>query len=241
MLYLNTKILQELVGHTNMNVSRSDYISYTEYPEQILELLNTIITIRYRNYYTNDTSILGRRATLIVDGEEVSSRPKDDYQRLDDIEIIDKEIPFIFSGEFRVLRADKVEPYILIAVSTDYSKIVVNSTRLDENDEYMYNTIVSEYAIQKNEYIGQNFYTLYDNGLNVADKLHAVSLSIDDSEPCYGILMEYLDDGRVRFVLGDESIAVLSDEESGINITNERELIEYRKNILEGVTIYGEE
>lgn len=284
-------LLHLLSRHTNLQIPFSDYVKSKEFPKQISELLNTEVTIRYRDFSITDLDTEKRAAVIIKNGEKISSRPNDDNQQLEDRESDLYEIeerPYAYKGKFRILRADSTEPYRLIAISEDYSKIIVNSTKKDENDEYEFLSLVSEYPIQMNEYIGLGCYDQYAGEI---PEIKAATLRVDKCEPCYSILMEFLGStGVVRFILGDEAISKLydyfdisgsrdydnrhaNDEENPVDITGEHadadthgykfndvnggysnnwdkmydrniimtdeEIINFRKSILEGKTIYG--
>ena len=285
-------MLHILSRHTNLQVPYSDYVNGNIFPDQISELLNTEVTIKYRCHYNTDYNIIEKAAIITEDGEEISSRPSDDIQQLEPRELTEeekKENPFIFSEPFRVLRADATEPYRLIAISRDYKKIIVNSTKKDRYGNYLFETLVSEYTIQINELLGLGCYSQYAGKVR---ELKAVTLRVDATEPCYSVLMEFLGStGMVRFILGDEAISVLydyydidgsrdyegkhaQDEENPVDVTGEyadadqheytftdvnggtsnnwdkmydsdvvmttvEEVVDFRKSILEGITIYG--
>lgn len=115
----------------------------------------------------------------------------------------------IREDHFKVLRADKVEPYILIAVSKDYSVIVVNSTKPLENGKLEYEEKISLYPKQINELIGLEF---SDQFYAEIDEIRSCTIRVDNGESCYSILMEILGStGYVRFILGDEVQSKLSD------------------------------
>ncbi len=206
-------MLHLLTRHTNLVQPYSDYVTATEFPEQITELLNTEVTIKYRNHYLSDISLIEKPATIIRDGETISSRPSDDAQQMEARKIPEteeKESPFVQEDKkFRIVRADAAEPYRLIAISTDYEVIVVNSTKKDDSGEYAFKTLVSEYATQLNEYVGLG---CYDQYAGVITELKAATIRVDATEPCYSVLMEFLGStGVVRFILGDEAASMLYD------------------------------
>lgn len=287
MLKENDIFLHMLTKHTNLEVPFSDYVKSDSFPEQISELLNTTVTLKYRNHYLTNLDLTTRAATIIKDGKLVSSRPRDDDQQLEDrVPSVyeEEEQPFDYEGDFIVLRADASEPYRMIAISTDYTKIVINSTRLVDN-QYEFRTKVSEYPVQMNEYIGLQCYDQYAGEIN---ELKAAVFRVDSTEPCYSILMEVLGSTNVvRFILGDEAMSILYDwyhtssndynnmdaaehsnpldvtgERADVdtkgyvfttvngktanaladlykNIMNDSEIAKFRKEALEGKTIYG--
>ena len=236
-------LLHLLTKHTNLQVPFSDYVKSNKFPAQISELLNTEVNIKYRNYYETDLETETRAAVIIRNGEKVSSRPSDDIQQLEDREpsLYEKEEkPFYYEEPFIVLRADAEKPFRLIAVSKDYSKIIVNSTEIIDGD-YLFLTKVSEYPIQMNEYIGLQCEDQYAGDIS----LNSVTLRVDKCEPCYSVLMEYVGDNKVRFILGDEAISkIIMYQDDNIDTffrepLTDAEIITMRKLAIEGKTIYG--
>lgn len=237
-------LLHLLTKHTNLQVPFSDYVKSDKFPVQISELLNTEVNIKYRNYYETDLETETRAAVIIRDGEKISSRPSDDIQQLEDKEssLCEKEEkPFYYEEPFIVLRADADKPFRLIAVSKDYSKIIVNSTEIIDG-EYLFLTKISEYPIQMNEYIGLQCEDQYAGDIV---SLNSVTLRVDKCEPCYSVLMEYIGGNMVRFVLGDEVTSKIimyqSDDPSTFfrEPLTDAEIITMRQMMIEGKTIYG--
>ena len=146
-----------------------------------------------------------------------------------------------YEEPFIVLRADAEKPFRLIAVSKDYSKIIINSTEVI-NDNYLFLTKVSEYPIQMNEYIGLQCEDQYAGDIV---NLKSVTLRVDKCEPCYSVLMEYIGDNKVRFILGDEVISkIIMYQDDNIDTffrepLTDAEIITMRKLAIEGKTIYG--
>ena len=180
----------------------------------------------------------------IKNGEKVSSRPSDDSQQLEDREPLSyekEEKPFYYEEPFIVLRADAEKPFRLIAVAKDYSKIIVNSTEVIDGN-YLFLTKVSEYPIQMNEYIGLQCEDQYAGDIV---SLKSITLRVDKCEPCYSVLMEYVDDNKVRFILGDEAISkIIMYQDDNIDTffrepLTDAEIITMRKLTIEGKTIYG--
>ena len=235
-------LLHLLTKHTNLQVPFSDYVKSDKFPTQISELLNTEVNIKYRNYYETDLETGTRAAVIIRNGEKVSSRPSDDSQQLEDREPLSyekEEKPFYYEEPFIVLRADAEKPFRLIAVSKDYSKIIVNSTEVIDGN-YLFLTKVSEYPIQMNEYIGLQCDDQYAGDIV---SLKSVTLRVDKCEPCYSVLMEYVDDNQVRFILGDEAMSkiIMNKDDSTFfrEPLTDAEIITTRKLAIEGKTIYG--
>lgn len=204
-------MLHLLTRHTNLVQPYSDYVQPNIFPEQISELLNTEVTIKYRNHYLSDRSLNERAATIIRNGEIISSRPSDDRQQIETrvSKVEEDEFPFVSEGTFRIVRADATPPYRLIGISTNYQFIIVNSSEQDESGEYAFTYLVSEYPTQLNEYIGLECYNQYGGEIQ---ELRAATLRVDATEPCYSILIEFLGStGIARFILGDEAASILYD------------------------------
>ena len=272
-------LLHILTRHTNKEKPYSDYVSGDTFPAQNSELLNTEVTIKYRDYYQYDNANMRR---------ETSGRPSDDNQTSYSIGPDDYDDNLIRTDKFTVLRADAAEPYRLIAVNRDYTRILVNSSKPTDTG-YEFDTLVSEYPVQYNEYIGIGVYAQYPGDER---QIKACTLRVDHGEPCHSIMMEYLGStGKVRFTFGDEHFSVLYDyfdydgsrdyngrsaedntelypvdveggiaDNSSISsfrdvnggyantfdrmytkevIKNDLEVAEFRKNVMEGISIYG--
>lgn len=235
-------LLHLLTKHTNLQVPFSDYVKSDKFPTQISELLNTEVNIKYRNYYETDLETGTRAAVIIRNGEKVSSRPSDDTQQLEDREPLSyekEEKPFYYEEPFIVLRADAEKPFRLIAVSKDYSKIIVNSTEVIDGN-YLFLNKVSEYPIQMNEYIGLQCEDQYAGDIV---SLNSVTLRVDKCEPCYSVLMENIGDNQIRFILGDEAMSKIIMNQDDNTFFREpltdAEIITTRKSAIEGKTIYG--
>lgn len=189
-------LLHKHTRHTNKYMPYSNFVKGDIFPEQIKELLNTTVTIKYRNYNLPESCIKYR---------EPISRPHDDMEfkpRVAGAE--ETEDKFFYEGKFRVLRADAAEPYTLIAVSEDYSMMIVNSTK-EIDGKYEFEDKVSEYPLQMNEFVGLLVWDQYAAEIR---ELKAVTLRVDRSEPCYSIMMEFLgSSGEVRFIIGDEAFS----------------------------------
>lgn len=206
-VFLNT-----LTRHTNLFRPYSDYVKSNGFPEQISDLLGNIVTIKYRNHYRTDVETTVRAAVYTdKDGNKESARPHDDTQMMEDRTpslYEEEERPHVYSGQFKIVRADAELPYLLIAISTDGYQVVTSST-LRDDDKYIFEKYVSDYPIQINKYIGLGVYDQYAGEI---PQLRAAVLRVDDGEPCTSILMEVLGStGMVRFITGDEAQSILYD------------------------------
>lgn len=182
---------KQITKHSNLMIPFSDHVTAFKFPKQNEQLLNTTVTLKYR-----DRHIADKEAVNIPS----SGRPKDDvvFSEADINKEGDDNI--IFTSDFIILRADISDPYKYIAVSTDYRHIIVG--KMLENGEI--NTEIYPVSmIQMSEYIGLYTTNMYFAKLDLVD---AVIISADNGEPCNAVILEYIDKSTntVRFVLGDE-------------------------------------
>ena len=203
---LSDILLHKVTKHTNLYIPYSDYVNGVKFPDQIRGLLNTNVTLKYRNHYVSDY-IDTQSVKPLIKG--ASSRPSDDDKFVAPTYGPDNIDPrVVFQEEFTVIRADAAEPYRLIAISKDYSKMLVNSTKVI-NGKYEYETKVSEWPKQMNELIG---IAVYDHYVKEPEEIKGVTMRVDTGEPCFSIIMEILGStGYVRFVLGDEMYSMIQD------------------------------
>lgn len=181
---------KKITKHSNLMIPFSDHVIAFKFPKQNKELLNTNITLQYRDRYIADKEAVNIPAI---------NRPKDDIVFTKaDIKNGDENI--LFTGNFRILRADISEPYRYIAISLDYKHLI--SGRMTEDGEI--NTEIYPVSMfQMSEYIGLLTTNMYFAKLDLVD---AVILSANNGEPTDAVLMEYIDkeSNIVRFVFGDE-------------------------------------
>lgn len=258
-------LLHKVTKNSNLMEPHSDYVDKNLFPNQNIQLLNTTVTLKYR-----DRHIADHESANI----EPISRPSDDVS-FRPVDIKEGDDNIIFTDEFIVLRADITAPYKCILLSTDYKKILVGSMNKDTGE--INDTIYPVYTIQDNTMIGVTVRTMY---LGSIEFYNGVILSSDDTEPCYSVVMEYLDEEQkvVRFITSDESICVvngyydtdlnhhdidqLHDNESHVDIDPRdyhddsisaddfrnlkgtiksiEHIVPIRKHLLEGITILGE-
>ena len=192
-------LLHKLTKHTNVSMPFCKYISGNVFPTQIPELLNTDITLKYRNHYLVDNSDL-----------PCIGRPSDDTEyrpKSYDGPEFNGDQNDVYSGTFTVIRADGSEPFRLIAVSKDYKKILINSTKVKDG-AYEFLTKISEYSVQDNMFFGLDVRDQYAGELN---ELKAVSVRVDEGEPCYSVMLEFLGaTNYIRFILGDEAFTAIN-------------------------------
>lgn len=107
----------------------------------------------------------------------------------------------IHETKCKVIRCDKVDPYKMVAMSNDFIFIFVLDSRHYEEQ-------IPIYPIQLSNLIGVLCYNQY----NYAKKeIKAVTLRVDDGEPCYSILAEFVEDDTIRILIGDECLTRLSE------------------------------
>lgn len=233
----------KITKHSNLMIPFSDHVTVLGFPEQNKQLLNTIVTLQYRNRYIAD-----KEAVNIPS----SGRPKDDISFIE-AGIHDGDGNIIFSNNFRILRADITEPYKYIAISTDYKYIIVGKMSEDgEIDKEIYPVTM----FQMSEYIGLQTTNMYVGKLELTE---AVVLALDNGEPCNAVIMEYIDKDTktVRFVLGDECFSVIIgyidtdfnfkelntlEDLRGYNMNRSiTDISNLREYLLSDITIYGSE
>ena len=241
---LSEVLLNYASKETNTTSPHSDYITPEKYPEQNHSLVNTVITLKFKNNYKcNVVKALSKPAVRIVDGEKISLRPHDDHQFINERVIPDPDGDLnhdTWEDDFLILRADMNEPNVLIAISLDFSILLVSSTKINDMGHFEFIDNVAVYPIQYNEFFNTKIKTHYMDENFINDQyLEAEILRIDKTEPCKIVLMEYInkENDEVRFVLGDEVTAIY--EEKSETYVNDASIADYRKNLLEGKIIYG--
>lgn len=201
--------LQELAKHTNKTEPYNRYLGSDRFPMQYEDLIGTEVSLKYRNHYR-----------IEVMDDEPLPRPSDD----DPFIHINKNGPDfidphdVYEDNFIVVRADREEPYTFIAVAKDYSKFLVNSTRVNDNGEFLFYVNPSEYPLQNDLLVGLLVNTEW---VDTKVELMGVTLRADQCEPAYSVIMEFLGStGMVRFVLGDEVKANIVDTYVSIDYDN---------------------
>lgn len=182
---------RQITKHSNLMIPFSDHVTAFKFPKQNEQLLNTTVTLKYRDRHISDKEAINIPS---------SGRPKDDvvFTEADINKEGDDNI--IFTRDFIILRADITEPYKYIAVSTDYRHIVIGKMAEDGD---INTEIYPVSMLQMSEYIGLYTTNMYFAKLDLVD---GVILSVDSGEPCNAVILEYIDKdtNTVRFVLGDE-------------------------------------
>lgn len=186
---------RRITKHSNLMIPFSDHVTAFKFPTQNEQLINTTVTLKYRDRYIADKEAYSTPS---------SGRPKDDTLYMTPGEMKEDLGDIIFTGEFRILRADTSAPFIFIGISTNYKYIVTGKT--DENG--IRTDIYPVAMFQMSEYIGLCVTDMYFGKLDLVD---AVVLAADHAEPCNAVIMEYIDKEKkqVRFVMGDECFSVL--------------------------------
>lgn len=212
MLSIHDKVLSNPPQHTTREIPKSDYIGINIYPEQDQELIGKEIELAYR-------------LPCFYDSENENS--PDDHDET-----------YYKTGLFKVLRADKAEPYVLIAISLNYEYMIVSSTKVIEGTPIYANT-VTFYPMQDSEYIGIEAEDYYYTGDYFEDYRNASNtgyvLAWAACEPSIGVIVEEIN-GKIRFILDHET---LSKPVNKTDISTDIDIIEFRKSKIEGKTIYG--
>lgn len=189
---LKDDLLHKRTIHTNLSVPFQENITPESFPQQNTELLDSYVTIRYRNMYIVDRELTGPEL----------------YEPHD-----------IYEANCRVLRCDLEEPYRMIVMSDNYQFLLVTDSRYWEEK-------VVQYPIQFNEFIG---ITVYDQYAGIIPEVKGVTLRVDNGEPCYSVIMEFLADNVVRFLIGDECFSKLYDYYGVDNDWNGRDPVDYQE------------
>lgn len=111
-------LLHKMTKHTNLSIPYSDFVHGTKLPEQNTDLLNTILTLKYKNDYNVPTELPG------------PEKHYDDFYTL---------------KNFRILRCDKTEPFKMVGITEDYEIIVVLDSRNYENEVPRYAIQATQY------------------------------------------------------------------------------------------------
>lgn len=127
----------------------------------------------------------------------------------------------VFTAKCKVVRADLVVPYIMICISLDYQQIFVTDTR-------NYESFIARYPIQLDDFIGIE---LEDQYIGSLDRIHGITLRVDNGEPCYSVILETFEDSY-RFVLGDECQSIMKNYEENVPPKSTNDTLELRKRIL---------
>ena len=194
---------------------------------------------RHTNLYTPYSDYVGcnkfpeQNKDLIGQIIPIKYHNFDYYHSGSSTEYEDNHDEFIFISDSKVVRCDNVEPFKMILVSLDYRHIFVTDSR-------KYDTIVTQYPVQLTEYIGVK---VKDRYAATSVEINAVTLRVDEGEPCYSVIMEYISETVVRFVLGDECFSILGDYVNGeqdkyFRTLTDNEIIKIRKELLEGKEIW---
>ena len=186
---------RRITKHSNLMIPFSDHVTAFKFPTQNEQLINTTVTLQYRDRYIADKDAYSTPS---------SGRPKDDTVYIAPGEMKEDLGDIIFTGNFRILRADNSAPFIFIGISTNYKYIITGKT----NENGIRTDIYPVAMFQMSEYIGLCVTDMYFGKLDLVD---AVVLAADHGEPCNAVIMEYIDKEKkqVRFVMGDECFSVL--------------------------------
>lgn len=201
----NDILLHKITKHSNMMIPFSEQVKSNKFPKQNMDLLGTTKVLKYRDRFVSTS-----------EGDSIPSagRPEDDTSFVK-VGTTTYEDQIVQQKSFIILRADISFPYKYIAISTDYTRVISGIMNVETNTIADY--IIPVAAYQLDDYIGlavNDMYagSIYYNPANV--------IAVDDSEPCYSILMEECseedsitkfkkDEKYIRFVFGDECMSVI--------------------------------
>lgn len=156
------------------------------------------VNIQFNKYF-NTTSFPAQDIYLL--GSYVYLRFRDYYTLESYGNIEADENYYIREKRCRVVRCDIAEPFKMICISEDYLQIIVCDSR-------NYDLPIHVYPLQMTEYVGLKCFDQYITEYN---EIKAFTLRVDDGEPCEAVIVEYLDNDMVRFVLEDECFTKLYD------------------------------
>lgn len=185
--------------NTNTTYPNSRVVTGDSFPEQIEELLNTEIILRYRlkNFISSS------------EDDHEFNRPSDDVNHTTDEHFSPPDDMFYYKhGTFIVLRADAVEPYVMIAKHRDKEFYMINSTKKDTLGNYEFLERVSLYCAQNEKFKDVSVIDIYD-GIEHDGEV----VRIDDGEEYIIIIKESVGESEYRYVLGSEVISVLHTNE----------------------------
>ena len=179
-----------------LDVYRSTYphceaITYNTFPEQDEDMLDEIVDLKVRDEY--EISYNEIRKT------EPSGRPEDDRPWIEPIiGPDDEEDPYYFEIPCKIVRFDKVDPFVLIALSEDYDYVLIGDTRTYEDE-------VLVYPPQYLNMLGHKCYNRY----NFIDepKVEGFVIRQDAKDPSDGVIVEHIGT-KTRYVLESECESV---------------------------------
>lgn len=221
-------------SNDNLMIPHSDYISKNNYPNRDTQLFNTWVTLKYRDHHLMNLQALDYQTTIKdpSTGRNISSRPNDDnifiprnhdgpeYQQ------VQKDLDYVISDSFRIIRADAEEPYRMVGINADYSVVLITTTE-KENGNYIFPNIVSLYSLQRTDLVTdtQIYNVVYGNqkdlNINTDDKAYA--LRIDKEFPSQSVFIRERQGSNIpRVYLGDE-VWIYSRYNPGNPIVEQRE------------------
>lgn len=173
LLHLRTK-------HTNLSIPYSKYVYGDTFPEQNMNYLNKTIIAKFKNMYIYENP---------------------DETKLTEYELAEDDCYYERKKKFKIVRCDKVEPFVMILISEDYDQVLVA-----DFNKFNENTVLN-YPIQLDEYIGGE---VQDQYVALATNISGVIIRADAHEPCCTVIMERTNDNNIRYVLGDECFSLLN-------------------------------
>jgi hypothetical protein len=227
-------LLHDITKHTNIDASITTNVFRDSFPEQNTDLLNTTVELLCKDKRIKDEF-----------HPEHVYRPADDVSYSVDIPskeeaIMGEEYNNRFVEPFKVIRCDAVEPYVFIGINDDCSKLVVASSKL--NDEGKLNITCLHYSPQIKNLIGIRVAGVYENIYNIDGKAPRESYIVmsEIGEDCNSVIAEFLDEDTYRLVLEDEvEFDVLEDINVSEYEITDGDICDLRRNILGDKLPYG--
>ena len=190
------------------------------------ELINTRITLKYRDHSIMNLQALDYPATITDEsGSPMRSRPDDDPY---DVIPINPEGPdfdeeYVYVDEFIIVKSTNNKCKEIVAINDDMSVVLVSTY---ENGAYI--DRVHIYDLQRFDLIGTCYKVTIDG-----EERNAYVIAASEGEPCHGVLAVPYDDS-VKFITTDDfNVYETPDEYDPPVIKSIEDIITYRQELLE--------
>ena len=231
--------LRDLHKHANQEFPVSNYVGLDKFPEQNEMLLNTIIRLEYRDMEAHNS--------YLVDPLAPAHRPLDDESAIDPTESQEYEenSQYTESGIFRVIRCDKEEPFVMVCISADYTKVITCDSRtfdqgaafvMHQEEDYMYNgALVKPYFTKNLDDEGAKKYSDSIPMKNYESNEHeCFVISFDTATRLgYGVVIEIIDSDKFRVLLDSEvDFEIIKLYEYDTETSRESQIANLRKRLI---------
>ena len=156
---------------------------------------------KHTNYTTPFSEFISSDKFPKQDKNKLNTYINLSYRNMYIVEDRDEEGHLIITEEFLIVRYDVSEPFRLIGISRNFSVILIGDTR-------NYQDTIIQYPIQLNEFCILSVFDQYPAHI---PEIKGVTLRVDEGEPCNSVIIEFLADNYVRFLIGDECFTKLFD------------------------------